>query len=1080
MQAGRAKSDHEAGHADSDSVTIRVNGHEIGTRSGRTILEACSDAGYEVPSLCAEPRLHYGPTNGMCGLCIVEAGDDPARLRKVKACITPVREGLIVETGAPRIEVDRKVRLESLLASHNADCVAPCVEACPAHVDVQEYLHQVRDGNYEAAIRVIKDRNPFPVVCGRVCPHPCELACRRSLVDEPVAIDDVKRFAAEWDLAREEPWLPEKAVATGKHIAIVGAGPSGLTAAYYCVVAGHQVTVFEKQAHAGGMMRYGIPEYRLPKAMLDKEIATMAALGVRIVTGRALGSDLHLVDLQRNFDAVYLAVGSWRPSPMRVPGEDLDGVWPGIDYLRRVTDGWDARPGRTVVVGGGNTAIDCARTALRNGAEHVTLLYRRGREEMPAESVEVDEAIAEGVEMMFLTIPEHIVADPSGRGRIVHCRRMRLGEPDASGRRSPIPVEGSEFVIAADTVIGAIGQRMDTGFFSEELSVDLTRRGRLAVDGATMKCSPAKVFAGGDCVTGPATVIEAIAAGRRAAVSMDEFVTRGTVTPPAEDYDCSRGELDEQSARELRNRPTLARAVMPMRPIGERLTSFVEVTKGLTERQARREASRCLSCGCSQRVSCPLRNQACAHGVVFEKPAAPRPYQPIVRDHPFIVRDNNKCIACGRCVTACGDIEGPGVLGFRMENGRLVVGTSSGLPLSETDCISCGQCVVSCPCGALDYTRGSGTVFDAIRDPDKIVVGFVAPAVRSYIADQFHIPVAEVSGTLGGAMRALGFDKVFDLSFAADLTIMEEATEFVGRLTAGGVLPQFTSCCPGWVNLVERRYPSLIPHLSSCRSPQQMMGSTVKNHFASKFGISPDRLFVVSIVPCTAKKTEATRPEFIHEGIPDVDAVLTTTEFVEMTRALGRNLDELAPEPFDAPYARSSGAGVLFGTSGGVAEAAMRMAVEKLGGEPVVGSLGLAELPGSSGIKQAQLTVGATTVRVAMVSGLKNAEPLIARVIAGEDVGFDLIEIMACPGGCIGGAGNAAVIRSGELRARKDVLVEIDRHRPLRKSQRNPDILRLYEEFYGEPNSALAHRLLHTSYAPVQRAHSCAPLREGI
>lgn len=1080
MQVGEDSGSLGQAQVMTQSITIRVDGRDIRTREGHTILEACSDAGISVPSLCAETRLHYGPTNGMCGLCIVEAGDNGTRLRRVKACITPVRDGLVVETGAPRIVAQRKVRLEALLANHNADCVAPCVATCPAHVDVQEYLRQVSDGNFEAAIRVIKERNPFPLVCGRVCPHPCEVACRRNIVDEPVAIDDVKRFAAEWDLAREHPWMPKKAPATGKRIAVVGAGPSGLSAAYYCAVAGHDVTVFEKQPHAGGMMRYGIPEYRLPKAMLDKEIATIEALGVRILTGEALGTSVRLEGLQQDFDAVYLAVGSWQPSPMHVQGDELDGVWLGIEYLRRVTDGYCVPPGRTVVVGGGNTAVDCARTALRNGAEHVTLLYRRGREEMPAEDNEVEEAASEGVEMMFLTAPDRIVAHDSGGGRSVHCLRMSLGEPDRSGRRRPIPMEGSDFVIEADTVIGAIGQKASTGLSSEFLSADLDRRGNVVVDSRTMKCSPAKIFAGGDCVSGPATVIQAIAAGRQAALSMDEFVTCGTVTPAPTSYACSRGGLDDLSAREFDEQPTLTRAIMPVLPISRRIDSFVEVATGLSEQQARAEARRCLSCGCSQRVSCPLRAQASAHGVTFEKPLDPRPFQPITQDHPFLVRDNNKCIACGRCVAACSEIEGPGVLGFRMQRGRLVVGTRTGLPLCDTDCISCGQCVVSCPSGALDFTRQSDAVFKAINDPTTVVVGFVAPAVRSVIADQFDIPVPEVSGVLAGAMRALGFDKVFDLSFAADLTMMEEATEFVDRLSAGGPLPQFTSCCPGWVNFVERRFPALIPNLSTCRSPQQMMGATVKNHFARSVGVAPDRLHVVSIVPCLAKKNEATRPEFARDGIPDVDAVLTTTEFLEMMQAAGLDPDDIAPEPFDPPYARASGAGVLFGTSGGVAEAAMRMAVETLGGEPVPGSLGLTELPGSAGIRHAQVTVGETTVRVAMVSGLKNAEPLITRVLAGEDIGFDLIEIMACPGGCIGGAGNGSVTHSRQMRARRDVLVGIDRTRILRTSQRNPDILRLYEEFYGEPNSALAHRLLHTSYAPVRSAHAPTCPHEGI
>ncbi len=389
------------------TVATTVNGHELRVPAGLTILRALTDEGIDIPSLCHDIRLER--SNASCGLCVVEVTEDGrATPRDVKACLTPVREGMVITTHSPRLEAYRKVRLEQLLTDHNADCVAPCVQTCPANVDIQTYLRRVGDGNFEAALRVIKDRNPFPSVCGRVCPHPCEAACRRNLVDSAVAINHVKRFAADWDTARETPWIPRITQHTGRQIAVVGAGPSGLSAAYYAALAGHSVTVFEKQRNAGGMMRYGIPEYRLPKAALDKEIGVIQAMGVQIVTGTALGVHITLEDLRRDFDAVYLAIGSWRATPLRIDGDNLDGVWLGIKYLERITKGDDIPLGRTVVIGGGNTAIDCARTALRKGAEHVTLVYRRGREEMPAEPYEVEEAEAEGVEMMYLVAPDGI------------------------------------------------------------------------------------------------------------------------------------------------------------------------------------------------------------------------------------------------------------------------------------------------------------------------------------------------------------------------------------------------------------------------------------------------------------------------------------------------------------------------------------------------------------------------------------------------------------------------------------------------------------------------------------------------
>ena len=1049
--------------------TITVDGGEVQVDSELTILSALKKEGFDIPSLCNDVRLERA--NGSCGLCVVEVGEER---REVKSCITPMRPGMVIHTRSDTIEAYRKVRVEQLLCDHNADCEPPCQQTCPAHIDIQRYLALVTDGNFEAAVRVIKDRNPFPSACGRVCPHTCEAQCRRTLVDAPVAINNVKRFAADWDLAREQPWIPTVGERTGKSIAIVGAGPSGLSAAFYAALAGHDVTVFERQPKPGGMMRYGIPEYRLPKATLDAEIATITALGAKIVCGKSLGTHLRLQDLQQDFDAVYLAIGSWTPTPMGLEGENSDGVWTGIHYLERVTKGEDPDPGRVVVVvGGGNTAIDCARTALRRGAERVVLLYRRTRDEMPAEPHEVADAEAEGVELHFLAAPTAI--RHGTEGLTLRCLEMTLGEPDRSGRRRPIPVEGSDFELAASLIIGAIGQSTNTQFLYNDLPVRLNNWGDVDIDGSTMQASESKIFAGGDCVTGPATVIEAVAAGRRAAWAMDQFVARGYVRGEPAAYNCSRGSLEDLPRDEFAARPKLNRKPMPTRPVAERVTDFAEVETGYSAAEARAEAARCMRCGCKARFVCDLRKVATKQLVTYVEPLHTRPRVPIIRDHPFIIRDHNKCISCGRCVAACSELEGPGVLAYQFRSGHLTVGTSDGRPLIETDCVSCGQCVTACPCGALDYVRERPDVFVAINDPTKVVVGFVAPAPRSVLAAQYGKSPEEASPFVAGLMRAVGFDRIFDFSFAADLTIMEETTEFLNRVSSGGVMPQFTSCCPGWVNLVEKRYPELIPHLSSCKSPQQMMGATVKTHFAQKYGISLDDLYVVSIVPCFAKKYEAARPEFAPGGIRDVDAVLTTTEFMEMLEMVRINPDKVAPDAFDEPYSRVTGAGVIFGASGGVAEAALRMAMEKLTGEKLAEHLEFHAVRGFAGVKDATVTAGGKTVRVAVISGLGNAEPLIKRVVSGEDVGYDLVEIMACPGGCIDGAGQPAPAMVGELRQRTEVLFDIDRTSKYRRSQENPDVLRLYDQFYGEPNSELAHHLLHTSYQPFAEQAAVPP-----
>ncbi|HBE76228.1 MAG TPA: hydrogenase, partial [Firmicutes bacterium] len=964
------------------------------------------------------------------------------------------------------LESYRKIRLEQILSDHNADCVAPCVMTCPANIDIQSYLHQAGNGNFEVALQIIKDNNPFPSVCGRVCSHSCEAECRRNLIDAPVAINNVKRFIADWDMSREQQWIPRRKPDTGKKIAIVGAGPSGLSTAYYSAINGHDVTVFERQQHAGGMMRYGIPEYRLSKVILDREIETIGSLGVKIMTGKALGTHIQLTDLHKDFDVVYLAIGSWRATPMHIEGENLEGVWLGIQYLEQVTKGTSINLGDAVaVIGGGNTAIDCARTAIRKGAKSVKLIYRRTREEMPAEAFEVEEALREGVKMLFLMAPNKIEAKDGKK--ILHCFKMTLGEADRSGRRRPVPVEGSDEAIEADAIIGAIGQSTNTQFLYNDFPVKLNKWGDIEINGKTFQTSEMNIFAGGDCVTGPATVIQAVAAGHHAAEAMDDFLVKGYVKEQNVDYSCSRGSLEDLPKWEFEAKPKMARAKMPELSLSERKDNFHEVELGYNEETAREEARRCLRCGCTERYTCHLRTEASIHRIKFATPIHERPLIPIVDDHPFIVRDHNKCISCGRCIAVCAEVEGPDILTFYMKQGRQLVGTKSGLPLQETDCVSCGQCVNACPCGALDYRRERGKVFRALNDPSKIVVAFVAPAVRSVISSHFGIPFDAASPFMAGLLNKLGFDKIFDFSFAADLTIVEETTEFLERTAQKGVMPQFTSCCPGWVNFVERRYPEIIPHLSTCKSPQMMMGATVKNHYAKQAGIDKKDLYVVSIVPCIAKKYEAARPEFAPGGIRDVDAVITSGEMLEMVELTRMDTSEIIPREFDEPYKHVSGAGILFGASGGVAEAAMRMAVEKLTGKVLTEHLDFEEIRGFEGVKESTIEANGTKVRVAVISGLHNAEPLVEKIIQGVDIGYDLIEVMACPGGCICGAGHPVPEKVGVLTQRQQVLLDIDKTSVYRKSQENPDILRLYHEFYGEANSSLAHQLLHTHYTPM-------------
>ncbi len=423
--------------------------------------------------------------------------------RYVPACATRVAGGMKVWTDTDDVRAVRRMALELLLSNHRGDCIAPCQTECPASVDVQGYIALIAQGQYREAAKLVKQVNPFPLSIGRVCPRPCEKECRRNAVDGPVGIDYLKRFAADWDADHENPYVPPTAPPTGKRVAMVGAGPASLTAAYYLAQKGHAVTVFEALPQAGGALRYGIPEYRLPKTVLDREIGLITALGIEIVYGKALGRDFTIADLfAQGFGAVFLGFGAVASRKMEVTGEELPGVWSGTEFLTDIALGKSVAIGKRVaIVGGGNTAIDAARTCVRLGAEKVTVVYRRSRNEMPAWDVEVEAAEHEGVAMHFLAAPTAIEGERACG--LVTCVRMELGEPDASGRRRPVVVKGSEFKVEADTVIAAIGQFPDLAAIrgtaakdpdSPEAKLALTKWGTIVADEETLVTSvPARV-----------------------------------------------------------------------------------------------------------------------------------------------------------------------------------------------------------------------------------------------------------------------------------------------------------------------------------------------------------------------------------------------------------------------------------------------------------------------------------------------------------------------------------------------------------------------------------------------------------
>jgi NADPH-dependent glutamate synthase beta subunit-like oxidoreductase/Pyruvate/2-oxoacid:ferredoxin oxidoreductase delta subunit len=482
------------------------------------------------------------------------------------------------------------------------ECLAPCKQICPAQINIPAYVELAAEGKYAEAINVIKERNPLPLICGRVCPAPCEAGCRRvAIEDEPVHHNYIKRFVADWEMSLEHREKPAMLPQTGKKTAVVGGGPCGLTAAYYLRRLGHAVTIFESKPKLGGMLRYGIPEYRLPKKILDFEIQEILDLGVEARCDVELGKDFTIPLLEQEHDAILLAMGAWDNSSLRCEGEDLDGVWKGTEFLQKRELGIpvDLKDQRVVVVGGGNTAMDACRSALRQGAREVTLLYRRTRKEMPANAVEIVAAEHEGVNYHFLAAPTQLIGDEQGKLRQIEYIRMELGEPDRSGRRRPVPIEGSETVMEVDVVIAAIGQRPLTGWFTDDLTergLELTRWDTIEADEKTLQTAVPHIFTGGDIFSGPALLVDAIGTGRRAARSIHRYFNgqdlafpEGTLHAPAA--------VPESREVKISGVDRVPKVHQPELPVEERIKTFEEVDLTLTPELMKAEAARCMRCG---------------------------------------------------------------------------------------------------------------------------------------------------------------------------------------------------------------------------------------------------------------------------------------------------------------------------------------------------------------------------------------------------------------------------------------------------------------------------------------------------
>ncbi|WP_066497756.1 molybdopterin-dependent oxidoreductase [Abyssisolibacter fermentans] len=670
-------------------ISLNINGIEVKGYKGQTILEIARENNIEIPTLCYDKRVQ---AYGSCGLCVVEVEGTPKLLR---ACSTVASDGMVVKTNTNRVRESRKSALELLLSDHEGDCRPPCVLACPAGTDCQGYVGLIANGEYKEALKLIKEQLPLPASIGRVCPHPCENACRRQLVEEPISIAWLKSFVADIDLKDAQCFIPKLKPKSGKSVAVIGGGPGGLSCAYFLAKEGHKVVMYEAMPEMGGMLRYGIPQYRLPKEVLNKEISIIEKMGVKMYKNIRVGRDIKFSYLRDSFDAVYVSIGAWESASLNCPGDDLENVIGGINFLRKFAINEPIRTGdRIAVVGGGNTAMDACRTAIRLGAKEVYLLYRRTEEEMPADYSEIVEAREEGVIFKYLVSPLEIIGK-DGKVDKIRLQKMQQGPADASGRRRPIPIEGEEEIIEVDSVICSIGQRINSAGFEE---LEKTNKGNIVSDLGTYQTSLEGVFAGGDATNnGAGIAIQSIGDAKNASTMICRYLNGEKLTYK-KPFFVERENISKDEFKNIEKKP---RTKMPHLKPEIRKHNFEQVIIGYSEEAAKEEAMRCLECGCHDYFECELIKLANEYEVEPSRFKGENHSRKADDNHPFIQRNVDKCILCGLCVRVCEEVMGVGALDLIDRGFDTIVKSGLDTSLKNSDCIACGQCISVCPTGAL-------------------------------------------------------------------------------------------------------------------------------------------------------------------------------------------------------------------------------------------------------------------------------------------------------------------------------------------------------------------------------------------
>ena len=690
-------------------VRFTIDGKAVSAKAGETVLSAAKRAGIEIPALCHQEGT---PAWGACRLCLIEVkGADKLQA----SCATSVADGLVVHTQSKRVRAKRESYLKMYLSDHNAYCEAPCSSACPTHIDIPAYLSEVASGDMAAAAAIVRRELPFAGIFGRICPRYCEPVCRRGEVDDPISICSLHRAAGD-----HAPAALQTAPSTGRRVAVIGAGPAGLSCAWYLTETGHEVTIYDTNEKPGGMLRYSIPEFRLPEKVLDRELAPLFDAGVRFVDGVALGHEVTVEGLlDAGFDAVFVGVGAWHTAPSRIPGNQV--VIDSLDMLRKVREGKKVRLTETVaVIGDGTAALDAARSAQRLGAKHVTVLARRDAASIEAGARDHAAALEEGIDFEY-SVEAKRVKIARGRASAVECVRL------VRDGGKPREQRGSRFDVPATTVISAVAYVPDLGESDDELTLSAWQT--LEANYYTGRTATPGVFAAGDAVTGAKSAIHAIAGGKRAALGIDAFLRSEDLEQvegklalysglPYLDQLRDADQLGELGQRLAERSPVwlkmgsaaepAKRATMPKLAKEKRATEFVEVEKGLSVAAAKAEAARCLQCVCPSLGQCDLQKLGVEYAITANDLVVPggrvRDVEPAY-EHPFIRRDMNRCISCGRCVRACRDVAGPACYDFTGRGFTIQIDTPYHESLQLATCISCGRCVTGCPTGALTFNQ---------------------------------------------------------------------------------------------------------------------------------------------------------------------------------------------------------------------------------------------------------------------------------------------------------------------------------------------------------------------------------------